>query len=308
MKRAIGFAFLALVALSLTHILNPSLEAQWGNQPRNGVCFYMDENYGGESVCANAGEERRNVGDRYNDRFSSLRIYGRVRVTVYNDQDFGGAAQSFTSDVRNLQTWNDRITSFKVVGISQSGVGGIGYEPREGVCLYADENYRGESFCLNAGESQHNVGRRYNDRFSSLRLFGGARITVYDDADYGGGQRTFTANVPNLRDWNDRITSFQVQGSRGPFGNQSIGYEPRDGACFYTDENYRGEGFCMNAGESLRNVQDRFNDRISSIRVFGGARAVIYENENFSGASRRVDRDVSNLGNFNDRLTSIEVR
>jgi hypothetical protein len=65
----------------------------------------------------------------------------------------------------------------------------------------------------------------------------------------------------------------------------------------------------MNAGENLRNVENRFNDRISSVRVFGRARVVVYEHENSGGSSRAIAGDVSNLlGNFNDKITSIEVR
>ena len=75
-------------------------------------------------------------------------------------------------------------------------------------------------------------------------------------------------------------------------------FEPRNGACFYQDADYRGDSFCMNAGENLRNVEDRFNDQISSIQVFGRARVVVHEHENFGGASRTFAGDVSNLGEF----------
>ena len=50
MKREIGFTFLTLMALSLSQMLSPRLEAQsslWNdnNKPRDGVCFYTDANY-----------------------------------------------------------------------------------------------------------------------------------------------------------------------------------------------------------------------------------------------------------------------
>jgi hypothetical protein len=192
-------------------------------------------------------------------------------------------------------------------------------EPREGVCFYMDAYYRGEMFCANNGDNQRNVGYRYNDRISSIRIFGRAEATVYNDENFGGERRTFSQDVPNLGNWNDRITSFQVAGGRqyggqfdgqggGRFGGRGRGGEPRDGACFYMDGGNRGDSFCMDAGESMRNLGDRFNDRISSIRIFGRARIVIYENENFGGASRAFTRDVSNLGNFNDQISSIEVK
>ena len=74
------------------------------------------------------------------------------------------------------------------------------------------------------------------------------------------------------------------------------------------DADYRGESFCLNAGEELRMVERRYNDAISSIRVFGRARVVVFEDENFAGARKTVTADVPNLGDFNDRTTSIRVR
>jgi hypothetical protein len=184
-------------------------------------------------------------------------------------------------------------------------------QPREGVCFYMDADYRGEMICTNSGESQRNVGESYNDRISSIRIFGKAEVTVFDDENFGGARRTFSQDVPNLGDWNDRITSFQVAAGRqdgGRYKGQGSGNEPRNGACFYVDADYRGDSVCMNAGENLRNPGDRFNDRFSSIRIFGRARVVVYENENFGGAGKTFTRDVTNLGNFNDKISSIEVK
>jgi hypothetical protein len=196
----------------------------------------------------------------------------------------------------------------------------IDNQPRDGVCFYMDEDYRGNRLCVNAGESQRNVGDRYNDQISSIQVFGRAQVVVYENDNFSGASRTFTGDVPNLRDWNDRITSFQVAEDRqygarqsdrqyeGQYGGRGSSNKPRNGACFYMDEDYRGNSFCLNTGESQRNVQGRYNDQISSVRVFGGARVVAYENENFSGARRTIAGDVPNLGNFNDKITSIEMK
>jgi dUTPase len=318
MKRALGFAYLSLIVLGLIHVLSPGLEAQnrirnGSNQPRDGACFYLDADYRGDSFCMNAGESRRNVENRYNDKISSVRVFGRAQVIVYEHENFGGASRTFTGDASNLRDWNDRITSIRVQ-YDRIGFSGSGNEPQNGVCFYLDADYRGEKFCVNSDESQRNLGERYNDRISSIRIFGRAEVTVYDDENFNGSRQTFRQDVPNLRDWNDRITSFQVTGGQyggqyeGQYGGRSSGYEPRNGACFYLDMDHRGDSFCMNAGESRRNVEDRFNDKISSIRVFGRARVVVYEHENFGGASRTIAGDVSNLGNFNDKITSIEVK
>jgi hypothetical protein len=185
---------------------------------------------------------------------------------------------------------------------------------RDQVCFYTDENFRGDSFCANLGERMPNVGERYNDRISSIRIFGRADVTVFENENYGGQRRTFDRDVANLRDWNDKITSFQVSGGErggdrgGRFGDERREREPRNGACFYVNENYGGASFCLGSGENERNVGGRFNDRITSIRVFGRARVTIFADQNFHGRSQEVNRDVPNLRFFNDRITSIVVK
>ena len=82
----------------------------------------------------------------------------------------------------------------------------------------------------------------------------------------------------------------------------------RSGACFYTDSDYRGRSFCLDSNERQSYVGNSFNDKISSIRVFGRARVITYEHENFGGARRIYSNDVTGLGNFNDKISSIEVR
>jgi Peptidase inhibitor family I36 len=86
------------------------------------------------------------------------------------------------------------------------------------------------------------------------------------------------------------------------------GPEPRSGACFYEDVNFRGDYFCLSAGSSLRALSPGMNDRISSIRVFGNAEVRIYEDFQFRGDSERYDDDVRTLGReWNDSISSIQV-
>jgi hypothetical protein len=84
---------------------------------------------------------------------------------------------------------------------------------------------------------------------------------------------------------------------------------PRDGACFYRDAGFRGDYFCVRAGEDLPWVPGGLNDEISSIRTFGRAEVTVYRDRRFSGRSERFRRDVFNLRNegWNDRLSSLRV-
>lgn len=84
---------------------------------------------------------------------------------------------------------------------------------------------------------------------------------------------------------------------------------PRDGACFYRDAGFRGEYFCVRAGEDLPHIPGGLNDEISSIRTFGRAEVTIFRDRRFSGRAERFGGDVWNLRNqgWNDRLSSLRV-
>jgi hypothetical protein len=90
-----------------------------------------------------------------------------------------------------------------------------------GACFYKEINFGGEYFCMKRGETNANLPPGYNDRISAIKVFGGARVTVYNDSNYGGRRGTVQRDVANLknwrtaddpsRTWNDRISSIQVQ-------------------------------------------------------------------------------------------------
>jgi hypothetical protein len=88
---------------------------------------------------------------------------------------------------------------------------GNGNEPRNGACFYTDSDYRGERFCLDSNERVSSVGGHYNDRISSIRIFGRARVTVYKHTNYGGSHRTYTHDAPHLGDLNDEITAIEMR-------------------------------------------------------------------------------------------------
>lgn len=83
---------------------------------------------------------------------------------------------------------------------------------------------------------------------------------------------------------------------------------PRDArVCFYEDWNFRGASFCLREGEQDRRLRS-FNDRISSIRVIGNARARVCEDWNFNGRCTVIGNDNRRLtGRNNDIISSIRV-
>lgn len=92
--------------------------------------------------------------------------------------------------------------------------------------------------------------------------------------------------------------------------------QPRVGACFFKEAHYRGDYFCQQRGTSL-NVPPGFNDKISSIEVYGSVTIAIYNDANFGGATATTRRSVSDLRtwslgpytnkNWNNRISSIRL-
>lgn len=122
---------------------------------------------------------------------------------------------------------------------------------------------------------------------------------------------------------------FQVNPYSGVpvWGNSGHGHHPsmpggsrweRGGACFYKDIDFEGEYFCMKRGESIASLPPGFNDKISSIKIFGDATVTVYNDSNFGGRNGTTRRDVDNLKhwrtaddpsrNWNDRISAIQVQ
>jgi hypothetical protein len=218
--------------------------------------------------------------------------------------------------------------------------------PQAGACFYEDRNFEGRYFCVPQGDDLRSIPNGMGDRISSIRLFGGAEVTVFRDRDMRGRSARFLSNERDLRrdGLNDQISSIVVRrrGQSGSYGNNGYGddrygndrdrgrgrgrdeenyggwqsngvpawgraVQPREGACFYEDAQFRGQYFCVPRGGTYTSLPRGFNDRISSVRIFG-AGVRIYQDRDFRGRSREITRDVENLrGDWRDTISSIRV-
>jgi hypothetical protein len=207
---------------------------------------------------------------------------------------------------------------------------------RSGACFYRDTDFRGESFCVDAGQRAAQVPENFNDRISSVRIFGRSEVTVYQDRNFGGNSLRLRDDVANLQSyqvspghsWNDRISSIDVAGGwsrdwdrdrdrnrdwdhdrdrdrdwdhdrdRDRDWDQDGDRNRRGGACFYRDVNFQGERFCVDRGERVTSVPPGFGDRISSVRLFGHTEVTLYQDTNFSGHNLRLRNDVNNLQSY----------
>jgi peptidase inhibitor family I36 len=234
------FVFIGLLALTAV----PQLGAapQFGRertQGRDRVCVYQDIQYQGWQQCYVPGDEVPNLGGQSN-AISSIRVFGRARITAYENTNFRGRSADFTSDVydlgqRNLsgsKSWSDHIESLRVTsdGNDQTynnyptvyGGNSSQYPAQQqisnGVCVYDRPNYRGRSQCWNAGEDLSNLAG-WGDRISSIRVFGGATALVYRDSGFRGESIMLDRDIPDLsqipgrafRNWAGQISSLQIE-------------------------------------------------------------------------------------------------
>ena len=207
--------------------------------------------------------------------------------------------------------------------------------PNQGACFYEDVNYRGDYFCVRQGDRLESLPSDMGDKISSVRVMGSAEVTVFRDSSMRGRSARFIGDVRNLKGegWNDQISSIEVsiardysdydpgRGRARGRANRNSGVwrsdrapvwgrnqdAPRDGACFYEDANFRGRSFCAPRGATYTALPRGFNDRISSVRVFG-AEVRIFQDRNFRGRSIEIRSDTPNLrGNWRDRVSSIRI-
>jgi len=165
-----------------------------------------------------------------NGQVSSVRVYGRATITVWDDTNFRGHTTAFTNSVPDLarvrldsKSWSDRIQSIQVSG-SAPGYGREQLPPQEiseGICVYERPNFQGRSQCWTGSEDLSDLGRMgdWSDRASSIRLFGRFSFVGYRDIGFRGASLVINRDIPDLaqvpgtgfRNWDHQISSVQIE-------------------------------------------------------------------------------------------------
>jgi peptidase inhibitor family I36 len=215
------------------------------------------------------------------------------------------------------------VLSIAVAPVNRASAAGPGQHrwgsetmPNAGVCFFRDPDFRGEYFCVPAGESVPRLPGDMNDKISSFRVIGAVDVMVFQNEKFKGRSGRFFTDVRDLRrdGWNDRISSIRVATVTSRWDSVRFprwGREdrPREGACFYKDVDFRGDYFCVARGASYQTVPPGFNDEISSIRIMGAGGVIITSDVDFRGKTTRLTSDVRDLrrGLWNDRISSLRV-
>jgi len=215
-----AFSVLALgVVVGLSAASGVAAAGQYRTNDRersDRVCVYKDINYQGAEQCYKAGDEINDLGSQRKS-ISSIRVFGRETVTVFENTEFRGHSEQFTSDVSDLgrrtmsgnTAWSDHIDSLRISEVSGTANGGDYRNPvdfrdqqrqRDGICVYDRPNYEGRSECWNQGRSIADLSNLGNWRgqISSIRLFGPTVVTVYQNPGYAGQSLTVDRDIPDL--------------------------------------------------------------------------------------------------------------
>jgi hypothetical protein len=91
--------------------------------------------------------------------------------------------------------------------------------PRRGACFYTARGFGGNHFCVRGGDSLPRLPGNFGDNLSSIQVFGGARVEIFNDRNFSNGSAVITRSVADLRNvpfrgghtWNNRISSMIVR-------------------------------------------------------------------------------------------------
>jgi len=79
------------------------------------------------------------------------------------------------------------------------------------VCFYDGANYTGAQYCVSSGTTDNQLIGFWNNRISSFRLFGGARVQLCKNWNYGGACFGYSSNRANLSfQINNKTSSYQT--------------------------------------------------------------------------------------------------
>ena len=111
---------LILVAASMVTFGGPTAAQPPGGEsgpavhPR-GCVYFQEPNFQGDRGQILEIEDRDRLGNRWDDRISSVRCASSCRLIAYERLDYRGEMQLFTGSVPEIgDDWNDKISSMRV--------------------------------------------------------------------------------------------------------------------------------------------------------------------------------------------------
>lgn len=240
--------------------------------------FYEHINYGGRRAPIFGNNSW--IGNCQNDKYSSVKLLPGYNVRMYQHIGYGGCSYVCTGDMPDFTRigWNDIVSSYRVCKI-------IGY-------FYEHVNYQGRRAPVYDDNAW--VGYCQNDKYSSVKVFHGYHIRMYEHSCYRGRSYLCRGDIPNFccLGWNDIVSSYKCV--------RLLGY-------FYEHINYGGRRFPIY--EDCNWIGHCANDKFSSCKIEPGYRLKMYEHINFGGCRYETTRSIPNFCciGWNDKVSSFKV-
>lgn len=141
-----------------------------------------------------------------NNRISSIEVFNGAQVLLCCDAYFSGQMIYVYENIPDLRIYdyNDCLSSLKW------------YPAKHFAILYEDSDYKGKTIPLledpknlvSDKVQDFNYPHKLDNAISSVRVYGGTEVTLYELTGYSGFYREFTCNEPNLANCNlDNIAS-----------------------------------------------------------------------------------------------------
>lgn len=253
--------------------------------------------------------EGRYVGHDFgigNDQLSSVRVPAGLRVTLYEDENFGGRSLTLTNDsgtdVLQKQGFNNE-TSSVVVEVVKEAAEDIkeSVDPVLTATIYSGD-LGGTSARLGIGRYDVESLGIGNDVLSSITIPRGLQATLYEHGAFAG--RTMLLRGEAREDFlvsnnfNDLTSSIVIE---KVFDNEL--------AVTVYSEKFAGRSQSLLPGRYLLKDLTIGNDQVSSARVPSGMRLTMYEDDNYKGYSLTAERDIdlSISKAFDNRASSLIV-
>lgn len=277
---------------------------------QNYITLHEDCNYGGKAFFLEAGTYRTFQLKIGNDKLSCLQVPNGMKVTLYENDNYEGRSQTFSSNVACLDAqWNDMASSIVVENANyQAG------NPNDYVVFYNDCYSRGFSKSLKPGTYAGVELGNLKNNISSFTIFGNLRVRVYVNNEMASGYyTTYSASQSCLNNsFSDKIGSLVVEynpysGQGNNNNNNNFNNNTRQ-AIFYTDCNYSGNSIHLMPGYYQAEKLGLFRFDISSIEMSSNLRVKAYMNESLSGSSYTITENSSCLNSsLNNRIGSVII-
>lgn len=239
-----------------------------------------------------------------NDDLSSMQIPNGLKVTIYENDNFGGRSKTFTSSVACLETgWNDNASSVVVETTTVNNP----YQ-NEFVTFYNDCYSSGYSQSLAPGVYTGSQLGSLKYNISSFTITGNLRVKVYVNNENATGYSTvFEQSQGCLSSThNDKIGSVVIEyktTTSPDYGSASTYVN------LYVDCNYKGNSLRLQPGYYEGEKLGLMKYSISSIEVPANlvVRAFIYD-ENLQGNPTTITQSNTCLGtSTNDKIGSLII-